>query len=452
MPFVETLATKYARTPDGRYVAYQITGQGPRTLLATFGHGISVEDQLEGRLCRQFIERLGAFSRVMRFDRSGTGLSDPVHAIDHTAWERWVEDAVAVMDAAGVESVDVAAVDMTAGPMSMMLAASRPDRVSRLVLFNGTARWRRAPDYPWGMSEEEQESFIADMRDEWMSGESPILRAMPSIAHDEEFTRWWLRARRRGMSPSVAEAVYRNGMSSDFRAILPTIRVPTLVLLRGVTSGDRVRYVAEHIPDARLVEVPGSDMLVFVGESEAVAQEIEEFLTGTRSEAPTDRVLATVLFTDVASSTEHASRLGDRAWRERLDAHDAMVRELLGRFRGREIKTTGDGFLATFDGPARAINCAGAITKAAHQLGIEIRAGLHTGEIEQRGDDIGGLAVHIGARVVAKATAGEVLVSRTVVDLVAGSGINFLSRGEHVLKGVDGRWQLFAVAAEVPTS
>jgi class 3 adenylate cyclase len=240
-------------------------------------------------------------------------------------------------------------------------------------------------------------------------------------------------------------------MTSDFRAILPAIRVPTLVLYRRphtvpmeMTSA-QVRYVAEHIDGARLVEVPGTDSLAYLGDAESVAQEIEEFLTGARSERPVDRVLATVLFTDLVASTEHASRMGDRAWRERLDAHDAMVRSLLQRFRGQEIKQTGDGFLATFDGPARAINCGVAITGAARQLGMDVRAGLHTGEIELRGGDIGGVAVHIGARVAGHAGAGEVLVSRTVVDLVAGSGLTFDDRGEHALKGVEGSWRLFAV-------
>lgn len=442
--------TKYARTQDGRYIAYQVTGHGPRSLLLAFGHGISVEDQSSGRRTRAFIDRLNGFARVIRFDRSGTGLSDPISRIDQTTWEHWVDDAIAVLDAADAAEIDVVSIDMTAGPSSMLLAATHPERVKRLVLFNPAARWRIADDYPFGMTEDDQEAFARDIIGEWLGEHDGLLRAVPSVADDEEFKAWWRSARRRGMSPSVAEAVYRNGMASDFRGILPTIRIPTLVMYRAsstisneMTNG-QTDYVVEHLPDARRVDLPGADSFAYVGDSEGVVQEIEEFLTGTRSEAVADRVLATVLFTDLVDSTEHASRLGDRAWREALDAHDTSIRNCLARFRGHEVKQTGDGFLATFDGPARGITCGMAMTRAVHDLGFDVRVGLHTGEIELRGDDIGGVAVHIAARVAAHAQAAEVLVSRTVADLVVGSGLQFVDRGEFDLKGIDGSWRLFA--------
>lgn len=441
--------TRYAETTDGAYVAYQVTGAGP-DLLAVFAHGISVEDQIAGPTCGPFIERLSAFSRVIRFDRRGTGLSDPIARIDETTWEHWLDDAVAVLDAAGATAVTVFAADMPAGVVCMLLTASVPRRVSRLVLFNPNARWRSDRDYPWGLSPQEQERFLDAIRDEWLRG-GPTPLPFPGLAGDETLSRWWRGARRRGMSPSVAGAVYRTGMASDLRVVLPSIRVPTLVLTRRLASPDadrlrqRVAYVVARIPGARAVELAGEDPVAYVGDHEAVAREIEEFVTGSRSTPPADRALATVMFTDLVGSTEQLTRLGDRAWRHLLDAHDAMIRAQLAAHRGSEVKMTGDGVVATFDGPARAISCARAVVDGAAALGLTVRVGLHTGEVELRGDDIGGLTVHIGARVAQSAGPAEVLVSRTVVDLVAGSGLRFADRGEHELKGVDGPWRLYAV-------
>jgi class 3 adenylate cyclase len=348
-------------------------------------------------------------------------------------------------------TVSVFATDMTAGVVAMLLAASVPQRVARLVLFNPHAAWLRSDDYPIGIPREYADEVLAKVRAEWLEG-SPAPLALPSIERDEAVARWWKRARRRGMSPTIAQALYRNGQQTDLRAILPSVRVPTLVFFRNVmlAEGDtlraRVRYVVDRLPDVRLIEVGGDDSLAYVGPTETVLREVEEFVTGTRSQVPVDRVLATVMFTDLVDSTAQLSALGDRVWRERLDAHDAMIRGRLDTFRGHEVKMTGDGVVATFDGPARAIGCAQAIVDGAAGLGLDVRVGLHTGEIELRGDDIGGLAVHIGARVSQLAGPGEILVSRTVVDLVAGSRLAFDDRGEHSLKGVDGSWRVFAVS------
>jgi class 3 adenylate cyclase len=448
---VQEPRTRYATTRDGAYVAYQVSGGGDHDLLVFFGHGISVEDQLEGP-AGPFIDRLSTLARVIRFDRRGTGLSDPLVAIDQSTWEQWLDDTVAVLDAAKAATVSVFATDMTSGVVAMLLAASVPQRVARLVLLNPHAAWLRSDDYPLGIPPEYADAVLERVRAEWLDDEAPVPLAIPSIERDEALSRWWKRARRRGMSPTIAQALYRNGQRTDLRAILPSVRVPTLVFLRDVQLDERdsvrarVQYVVDHLPDARLIEIDGNDSLAYLAPYENMVREIEEFVTGTRSPAPIDRVLATVMFTDLVDSTAQLSSLGDRVWRRRLDAHDALIRRQLEVFRGREVKMTGDGVVATFDGPARAIGCAQAIVDAAAGLGLDVRIGLHTGEIELRGDDIGGLAVHIGARVSQLAGPREILVSRTVVDLVAGSRLAFDDRGEHSLKGVEGTWRVFAVS------
>jgi class 3 adenylate cyclase len=334
------------------------------------------------------------------------------------------------------------------GLVAMLLAASQPDRVRSLVLVSCFARAFRAPDYPWGLDpasfDEVLEGFI-----DGAGGYDFLSLAAPSIADDPAFRDWWDRAGNRGAGPGMARAYLQVTLGSDMRAVLPAIATPTLVVHR---AEDKViplahgRFLADHIPDAKLVELPGRDDLMWVGDADLLLDEVEEFLTGMRRGPQSDSVLATVLYTDIVDSTKQASTVGDRAWTERLDAHDAMARRQLERFRGREIKTLGDGFLAIFDGPARAIQCGCAIRDGARGLGIDVRVGVHTGEIELRGSDIAGITVTIGARVVALAGAGDVLVSRTVTDLVAGSGIAFDDRDEHELKGVPGRWRLFAVA------
>lgn len=439
--------TRYARTNDGTYVAYQVTGAGPIDVMPIIGHGISVEDQMEGAACREFIERLQRFARVIRFDRRGSGLSDPLPSFDESTWEHWVDDATAVLTAAGCAEAAVIGTDGTSSVTSLMLAAVSP-LVTRLVAFNPAARFVVDDDYPWGWTLDEAEAMLQQGFEDHLanavSPESWIVRGL-----DPATRRWFLTARRRGLSPSTLRALYRNGMLADFRAVLPTIRVPTLVL----SSRDldprlsaRSRHVADSIPGARLVEVPGAAPLAYLGPADAVLDEIEHFLTGVRPQRVDDRVLATVLFTDLVDSTALASRLGDRAWKERLDRHDEMVRAHLARFRGREVKTLGDGFLAVFDGPARAVRCAMAIVEDGERLDLAVRAGLHTGEIELRRDDVVGVAVNVGARVAACASGGEVLVSRTVVDLVAGSGLVFTDRGDHRLKGFADSWRLFGVA------
>jgi class 3 adenylate cyclase len=329
----------------------------------------------------------------------------------------------------------------------VLFAATYPERVQALVLHGGMARSTWAPDYPWAAPAEallEATSLIEPVL--FTGGDMEVWA--PSLADDEQAKAWLGRYRRSAVSPGGLAQMFLLSLEIDVRAVLPTIGVPTLVLHR---RGDRVvnrragKWMAEQIPGARFVELEGQDHFPWSGDSRAVIDEVEEFLTGARHVVEPDRVLATVLFTDIVGSTERATELGDRAWRLRLDQHDAAVRDLLARHRGREVKTTGDGFLATFDGPARGIRCAEAIRAGVGALGIEVRAGLHAGEIEIRGDDIGGIAVHIGARVGALAVAGEILVSRTVRDLVAGSGIRFVDRGSHSLKGIEDDWQIYAV-------
>jgi class 3 adenylate cyclase len=333
--------------------------------------------------------------------------------------------------------------------MCILFAATYPTRTSAIILFGGYARRLAAPDAPWGASTERYEAFLREIEDEWGGPVGLDIRA-PSKLGDARFRETWAHYMRTGASPGAALALMRMNAEIDVRPILDAIRVPTLVLHR---TGDRTipveagKYFAERIPGATFVELAGDDHLPWIGDSDAVLGEIEQFLTGARTRADSDRVLATVLFTDIVGSTVRAAELADAAWADLLLAHNARVRDQLARYAGREIGTTGDGFLAIFDGPARAVRCALALSDAVRPLGLELRAGLHTGEIELVGEDVRGLAVHIGARIAALAGAGEVLVSRTVRDLVAGSGLTFRDRGTHVLKGVPDEWQLFAAAA-----
>ena len=443
----ETPEIRYAQSGSAT-IAFQVFGSGPEDLLMIVGNHISIDSMDEEPALARFHRRLASFCRVIRFDRRGVGLSDPIVPSDPPTLEQLADDALAVMDAAG----SPAAACFADGPAAeaIALAATHPERIHRLVLVNSTARVIRAPDYPCGLPEHLVTSFLetVTMPDALQQGVDDVAVLNPSVADDRAFRSWWVRAGRRGASPSVAKAILQVKWTADARSLLPLMHLPTLVLHRAgytVLRPDHGRYLAEHIPGAVYRELPGPDSLYWVGDTGSMLEEIEEFLTGTRRSREPDRVLATVLFTDIVDSTAQSSALGDRAWRDRLDRHDAMVRRQLDRFQGREIKTIGDGFLATFDGPARAIQCAGAIRDGAVQLGIEVRAGLHTGEIELLGDDVGGVTVNIGARVAARAGPSEVLVSRTVVDLVVGSGLEFEDRGEHELKGVPGTWRLFAV-------
>jgi class 3 adenylate cyclase len=333
--------------------------------------------------------------------------------------------------------------------MCTLFAATYPERTAALIVFGGYARWIREQDFPWAPTRERHEQLFAAIEQTW--GEvSPVAAPFaPSMDGDMAFAERWARTMRMASSPGAAVALYRMNVEADIRPILPSVSVPTLILHR---TGDKLlrveqgRYLAEHIPGATFVELPGDDHLPMFGDADAALDEIEEFLTGARGASSSDRVLATVMFTDIVQSTERLAASGDREWRLLLDRHDAVVRAELARFRGREVSTAGDSFFAVFDGPARAIRCARAIVDHAASLDIRVRAGIHTGECEVRGDDFGGIAVHVGARIAALAGPGEVLASRTVKDLVAGSGLVFADRGVHELKGIPDAWQIYAVS------
>jgi pimeloyl-ACP methyl ester carboxylesterase len=428
-------------------IAYQVVGEGPLDLVFVSGWVSNLDLMWEDPSYARFLRRLASFSRLILFDKRGTGLSDRVPETDLPTLEARMDDVRAVLDAAGAERAALLG-HSEGGPMCLLFAATYPERTNALVLIGTYARRLIGEGYPFGATPEAYDAFLAEIADGWGGPVGLEVRA-PSLADDERFRTWWSDYLRMSASPGAALALTRMNGQIDVRPALPTIEVPTLVVHR---SGDRAlpvegaRYIAERIRDVRLVELPGDDHLPFVGDQDAILDEIEEFLTGARRGAESDRVLATVLFTDIVGSTERAVELGDRDWRDLLDSHHVLVRRELERWRGTEVATAGDGFLATFDGPARAIRCACGVRDAVRGLGLEIRAGLHTGECEVRGDTIAGIAVHIGARVAALAAAGEVLVSSTVKDLVAGSGIEFDERGEHDLKGVPGRWQLYSVA------
>ena len=431
------------------HIAYQVLGASDPPLLLFFASNASIDSMDEEPALRRFHDRLASFSRVIRFDCRGLGLSDPLAADAVPAMEQWVDDALAVLGAEEIESATLLA-DLSAAPRAIMMAATHPERVNRLIIVNGTARVAAADDYSFGVPPEVLAQFAEGVTDPsaTQNGLDDLALFAPSARDDPAFRSWWVRAGRRSASPSSARSLLQMDNLADVRELLPLIRIPTLVLHRRGARTIRAphgRYLAERVAGAIYVELEGQDSLFWIGETDELLAQIEEFLTGTSSAPEPDRVLATVLFSDIVESTSQASTMGDHAWRDRLDAHDAMIRRQLARFRGREVKTTGDGFLATFDGPNRSIQCACAMSDGAQQLGLQVRVGLHTGEVEARGDDIAGIGVHIGARVAGLAGAGEVLVSRTVTDLVAGAGISFSDRGEHTLKGVPGTWQLFAV-------
>jgi class 3 adenylate cyclase len=437
--------TRYAKTPDGVSIAYQVIGDGRRDLVWVPGWVSHVEAAWDEPTMARFFERLATFSRLILFDKRGTGLSDRVPDSALPTLETRMGDVQAVCDAVGSERAALFGVSEGAS-MCVLFAATHPSRTSAIVLFGGYARRLAAPGAPWGASTERYDAFLQEIERDWGGPVGLDIRA-PSKLGDARFRETWAHYLRTGASPGAALALMRMNAEIDVRPILDAIRVPTLVLHR---TGDRTipveagRYLAERIPGASFVELAGDDHLPWIGDSDAIIGEIEQFLTGARTGPHSDRVLATVLFTDIVGSTARAAELADAAWGDLLQAHHARVRDQLARYAGREIGTTGDGFLAIFDGPARAVRCALALSDAVRPLGLEIRAGLHTGEIELVGPDVRGLAVHIGARIAALAGAGEVLVSRTVRDLVAGSGLTFQDRGSHILKGVPDEWQVFA--------
>jgi class 3 adenylate cyclase/alpha-beta hydrolase superfamily lysophospholipase len=426
--------TLYAKSGDV-HIAYQVFGKGPVNLVLVPGFVSNIETYWEHPDVARWMLRLASFAHVATFDKRGTGLSDRVS--EFPSFDLRMDDARAVMDAAGMERAAILGIS-EGGSMAALFAATYPQRCQGLVIYGGFARasWTTA---------EGLEAFFRYVEQSWGSGHNLPIFA-PSRKKDLALRQWWGRYERLGASPAAATAVVRMLSQIDISDILSSIHVPTLVIhctgdtLVNVECG---RFLAEHIPGARLLELPGADHLFFIHEQ--IGDAIEEFLTGAISVAESDRILATVLFTDIVGSTEKAAAIGDRRWRDLLESHHSAVRRNLDRFRGREVKTTGDGFLAVFDGPARGVRCACAIADEIRPLGIEVRAGLHTGECEIMGDDYGGLAVHIGARVAALAGPGEVLVSSTVKDLVAGSGLHFNDYGSRSLKGVPGEWRIFAV-------
>ena len=439
--------TKFAQLGNDR-IGYQVLGDGPIDLVFLTGMSSHIDLRWEEPLNEYFLHRLASFSRLILFDRRGTGVSDPV-PFDHLpTWEEWADDMRVVFDAVGSERAAILAT-LDGGPMAMLFAATYPERTAALVLAHTGAKYVRAEDYPHGLAPEVAEQLLHMVEELWGT-EGFVSIAAPSRSQDEGFRQRYGRYLRAAARPREAAAQLRNVLSADVRPVLPLIHCPTLVLNRSgypLATMDHARYLAERIPDARLVELPGTDGVLVTEHASEILDTIEEFLSGIPGGSVPDRVLATVLFTDIVGSTDRAASMGDRRWKAVLEAHDEIIRDQVGRFQGRFIESTGDGVLATFDRPGRAIRAARAIQESIRALGIDIRAGLHAGEIELRegGHRVGGIAVHIAARVAAIAAPGVVLVSSTVKDLVAGSGVEFRDRGVHDLKGVPGAWRLFAV-------
>jgi class 3 adenylate cyclase len=444
---------RYARNGD-IHIAYRVIGSGAIDMLWYPGAPLlPMESVGDEPYFRRMQQRLSAFARLIQFDARGIGLSDPESPKDPPTLQQWVADAVCVLDAAeSPKAVVFAPRDSTL--QAIMLASSHPERVSKLVIVNGFARLRRAADYPEGYSGPVVDAFLESIiegvpRSDHGVPEDFLTVGAPTVANDPAFRAWWERAGRQGASPAMAKAILRVGYDADVRALLPSVNVPTLVLHRTNEPLFRIghgRYLAEHLPNATFVEIPGEDSLYWVGDTSTLLDEVEEFLTGSRVGRRQDTTIATMMVTDIVGSTRTMANIGQERWRDLLDRHDAAARRQFERFGGREVKATGDGFLVTFEGPARAVTCARAISDATRPLGLDIRAGVHTGEVELRGSDIAGMAVHIAARFAALAGPGEVLVSRTVIDLIVGSGIEFTDRGEHALKGVPGSWHLYALA------
>ena len=438
---------RYARNNEGQHVAYQVSGDGPLDLVFLPDWVTNLEIMREEPLIARFYDRLAAFSRLILLDKRGSGISDPVPLGAIPTIEEWMDDVRTVLDAVDSERAAIFG-HGEGGYMAMLFAATHPARVEALVLADTCARRKAAPDYPCGVPESAAPNFIRTFVDQWGTGEALNLvpRSRPLSA--AEIARR-ARLERLAMSPGEFAAIYPHTYEWDARALLRTLQAPTRVLHRAgnlYVRADNGRYLAEHIPGAEFIELEGNEHIFHLGSADQMIDCVQEFLTGTKESPDHDRVLATVLFTDIVGATGLAERLGDRGWKDLLDRHHALVRGELARFRGREMDTAGDGFFATFDGPARGVRCALAIRDVLRTLGLDVRAGVHIGECERIGGKLGGIAVHTGARIMAKAGAGEVLVSRTVKDLVAGSGLRFADAGLHALRGVEGEWTLYSAS------
>lgn len=442
---IDTPTTRYVKSGDFN-IAYQVFGEGDVDLVVVPGWVSHLELDLEDRHYGRFARRLASFSRLIRFDKRGTGLSDRVDPHNLPTLEERIDDVRAVMDGVGSERAALLGIS-EGGPMSILFSATHPDRTTALILF-GTAATVGAGEDPTGISRRTLEDILRGVEEHWGG---PVLVEIfcPSLADDPEYLDWYAKRLRMAASPGAAIGYLKMNLDLDVTDVLGSVRVPTLVMHR---TGDRVvpleagRYLASNIPGARLLEFAGEDHVPWVGDNESVVGEIEELLTGIRQSTEDDRILATILFTDIVSSTEQAGRLGDREWKELLDRHDEITRRQVERFRGRVVKFTGDGVLATFDGPARAVRCAAALRDDLGNFGMDIRAGVHTGEIEVRGEDIGGIAVHVAQRICSTAGAREVVASSTVRDLVAGSGLTFDDRGLQDLRGLPNQWRAFSVS------
>jgi class 3 adenylate cyclase len=437
--------TRYARLGD-LHLAYQVLGEGPPDLLLLDQWFGNVEAQWDVPPVARLRERLASFGRLIMFDKRGTGLSDPIPTAELPTLEAFMADIPAILDTVGSDKAALIT-NIGGGMLAIPFAAAHPERLSSLILVDCFARFLEAPDYPAGAPLAELAPAIDQAEDAIGTGVMIDLFA-PSVATDEPLRRAWARYERHAATPGATVAIVRLIYESDVRDVLAAIRVPTLVIHRHDATGFGVahgRYLAEHIPDARYVELPGADNLIWAGDQGAIVAEIQDFVTGIRPVPDAQRVLATVLFTDIVGSTELASRLGDERFHALLADHHRLMRRELERAGGRLIRIVGDGIVATFDGPARAVRCARAIRDGVHELGLTIRAGLHTGEIELLDDDIAGIAVHIGARIGALAQGDEILVSGTIQDLVVGSGLRFEDRGMRALKGVPGEWRVAAV-------
>jgi class 3 adenylate cyclase len=442
---VEVPETRFTRVGDDR-VAYQVFGDGPVDLVYVVGTTATIDLVWDWPPCAHYLRRLGSFSRVIMFDRRGSGASDRATSAGLAIWEQWADDIRAVLDAVGAERAAIYA-STDSGPSAILFAATAPERTQALVLYCTTARFAVADDYPCGLPLDQIDDAQTYIVQAWGTEDLAVF-ASPTASGDPAFRRWAAKMARAAYNTQDIPSALRTATGADVREILPTVQAPTLVIHRKDFQWaplEQGRYLAEHLPDARLLVLPGNDASDWV-EPEEPLREMETFLTGTPTRASTsDRVLAAVLFTDIVGSTERAAALGDQRWQTLIESHDTITRTVVEQQEGRLVSLTGDGVLATFDGPGRAVQCARSLRDALRTLAVEIRAGIHTGEIERRGDEISGIGVHVAARVMDHARPGETLVSGAVPLLMAGSGVEFEPRGEWALKGVPGEWPLFAL-------